>query len=210
MQSKRVQILDAASRLISERGYSQTSVDDVIKASGLCGKSHFYHYYKSKESLGYAILDKELDRLTERGLAILRETQIDALERLGLFIDTLVVSQAERGCKGGSCLGMLAAELADSHEGFRKRIDEVFLGWETHIESLLEEARPILRADVDTQRLARFVIATLEGAVLMSRVKRDVVVLQGIAADLKRFIETHAETSRAHRSVALTGSLEVI
>lgn len=199
MQSKRVQVLDAASRLVSERGYSQTSVDDVIKASGLCGKSHFYHYYKSKESLGYAILDKELERLTERGLAILRETEIDALERLGLFIDTLVVSQAERGCKGGSCLGMLAAELADSHEGFRKRIDEVFQGWETHIESLLEEARPILRDDVDTQRLARFVIATLEGAVLMSRVKRDVVVLQGIAADLKRFIEMHAETSRAHR-----------
>jgi TetR/AcrR family transcriptional repressor of nem operon len=210
MQSKRGEILTAASRLISERGYSQTSVDDVIKASGLCGKSHFYHYYKSKESLGYAILDKELERLTERGLAILRETQIDALERLGLFIDTLVVSQAERGCKGGSCLGMLAAELADSHEGFRKRIDEVFLGWETHIESLLEEARPVLRAEVDTQRLARFVIATLEGAVLMSRVKRDVVVLQGIAADLKRFIEMHAETSRAHRSGALTGSLEVI
>lgn len=209
MQSKRVQILDAASRLISERGYSQTSVDDVIKASGLCGKSHFYHYYKSKESLGYAILDKELERLTERGLAILRETQIDALERLGLFIDTLVVSQAERGCKGGSCLGMLAAELADSHEGFRKRIDQVFLGWETHIESLLGEARPVLRPDVDTQRLARFVIATLEGAVLMSRVKRDVVVLQGIAADLKRFIEMHAVTSRAHRTGALTGSLEV-
>jgi TetR/AcrR family transcriptional regulator, transcriptional repressor for nem operon len=199
MQSKRVQILDAASRLISERGYSQTSVDDVIKASGLCGKSHFYHYYKSKESLGYAILDKELERLTERGLAILRETNIDALERLGLFIDTLVVSQAERGCKGGSCLGMLAAELADSHEGFRQRIDEVFLGWETHIESLLEEAQPHLREDVDTKRLARFVIATLEGAVLMSRVKRDVAVLQGIAADLKRFIEMHAETSRAHR-----------
>ena len=113
MTSRRVEILDAASRLISERGYSQTSVGRCDQGVGIMWQEIiFYHYYKSKESLGYAILDKELERLTERGLAI-SEDQIDPSERLRaffffFFIDTLVVSQPSVGAKVGACLGMLA------------------------------------------------------------------------------------------------------
>ena len=191
MSDRRTQILDAAARLIGERGFTATSVEDVIRESRLSGKSHFYHYFKSKEELGYEVLNRQFERFTERGLAILREPMIDPVERLGLFIDSLVAVQAARGCKGGSPFGSLAAELADAHEGFRARIDAVFERWAGQIQALLWEARAQLRADVDPARLARFVIATLEGAMLMSRVSRDVAALQGIAHDLKRFVATH-------------------
>jgi TetR/AcrR family transcriptional repressor of nem operon len=191
MSDRRIQILDAAANLISQRGYTATSIDDVIRESHLSGKSHFYHYFKSKEELGYEVLNRQFERFTERGLAILREPMIDPVERLGLFIDSLVAVQAARGCKGGSPFGSLAAELADAHEGFRARIDAVFERWAGQLQSLLWEARAQLRADVDSARLARFVIATLEGAMLVSRVSRDVEALQGIAQDLKRFVGTH-------------------
>ncbi len=46
-------------------------------------------------------------------------------------------------------------------------------------------------------RLSRFIIAALEGAVLMTRVKRDISVLEGIAADLKRFIAMHVKDGAA-------------
>ena len=192
MKDRRAQILDSAALLISERGYTLTSVDDVIRESGLSGKSHFYHYFKSKEELGYAVLDRQFERFAERGLAILREPMIDPLERLALFIDSVVTAQAERGCKGGSPFGNLAGEMADAHDGFRERIDQVFERWASQIQSLLWEARGRLADGTDAVRLSRFIIATLEGALLMTRVKRDVAVLYGIAADLKRFIATHA------------------
>ena len=48
-----------------------------------------------------------------------------------------------------------------------------------------------MRDGVDAARLARFLIATLEGAVLMTRVTREITVMQGIADDLKRFIAMH-------------------
>ena len=191
MSDRRIQILDCAARLISERGYTLTSVDDVIRESGLSGKSHFYHYFRSKEELGYAVLNRQFERFAERGLAILREPMIDPLERLSLFIDSVVTAQAERGCKGGSPFGNLAGEMADAHEGFRERIDQVFERWASQIQSLLWEAREQLTEGTDAVRLSRFVIATLEGALLMTRVKRDVAVLYGIAVDLKRFIGTH-------------------
>jgi TetR/AcrR family transcriptional regulator, transcriptional repressor for nem operon len=191
MSDRRLQILDAASLLIAERGYNSTSVDDVIRGAKLSGKSHFYHYFRSKEELGYEVLNRQFERFAERGLAILREPMIDPLERLSLFIDAIVALQAERGGRGGSPFGNLAAELADAHEGFRIRIEAVFERWASQIRSLLWEARPQLHDDVDAVRLSRFIIATLEGAVLMTRVKRDIGVLEGIAIDLKRFIGTH-------------------
>ena len=126
VKTRRASILDTAARLIGERGYRPTSVEDVIREAGLSGKSHFYHYFPSKEAVGYEVLERQFERFTERGLAILREPMIAPLERLGLFIDSLVALQADRGGRGGSPFGSLAAEMADSHEGFRKRLDVVF------------------------------------------------------------------------------------
>ncbi len=204
MSDRRTQILDAAATLISERGFTATSVADVIKSAKLSGKSHFYHYFKSKEELGYEVLNRQFERFAERGLAILREPMIDPLERLNLFIDAVVALQSERGGRGGSPFGILAAELADAHDGFRVRIEAVFERWVSQIRSLLWEARPQLHDHVDAVRLSRFIIAALEGAVLMTRVKRDLSVLEGIAADLKRFIAMHVRDGaglQVHRNL---------
>jgi len=202
VKDRRSEILDIAAHLISERGFRETSIDDVIKSSKLSGKSHFYHYFKSKEELGYEVLNRQFERFAERGLAILREPMIDPLERLFLFIDTVVAAQAQRGFRGGSPFGNLAAEMADAHEGFRKRIEIVFERWASQIQSLLWEARPQLVDDVDAARLSRFIIATLEGALLMSRVQRDLTALQGIATDLKRFISMHVREPRPQDGTA--------
>lgn len=207
MSDRRAQILDAAATLIAERGFTSTSVDDVIKQARLSGKSHFYHYFKSKEELGYEVLNRQFERFAERGLAILREPMIDPLERLGLFIDAVVALQVEHGARRGSPFGNLAAEMADAHEGFRVRIEAVFERWASQIRSLLWEARPQLHDDVDAVRLSRFIIAALEGAVLMTRVKRDITVLEGIAADLKRFVSMHTRDAAGIQAGIQSGGM---
>jgi len=191
VKDRRTQIVDAAARLVAQRGFAGTSVDDVIREAALSGKSHFYHYFRSKEELGYAVLDRQFERFADRGLAVLREPMIDPLTRLALFIDALVGVQVARGCREGSPFGTLAAELADAHDGFRARIADVFEQWTAQLGSLLLEARPQLVDGTDPARLARFIIATLEGAMLMARVARDPAALQGVAHDLKRFIAMH-------------------
>jgi TetR/AcrR family transcriptional repressor of nem operon len=194
---RRKAILDAAARVIHERGFSHTSVEDLIEATGLSGKSHFYHYFPSKEALGMAVIDRQFERFTERGLAILSEPMIEPIDRLSLFIDTLVALQHEREGVTGSPFGNLAGELADSHEGFRRRLDEVFARWTSQLDALLREAGGLLRQGVDTVRLARFIVASLEGGMLMTRVTRDVGVMEGIGEDLKRFIATHLRDGEA-------------
>lgn len=195
MNTRRIQILDAASDLIAEKGFVQTSVDDVIARAGLSGKSHFYHYFKSKEELGHEVLARQFDVLGERGLSILREPTLDPIERLHVFIDSVVAIQAERGMKAGSPFGALATEMAEKDEGFRIRIARVFRNWTTEIAALLTQAQDRLEEDADPTRLARFIVATLEGATTMARMKRDVSVMHGVATDLKRFVSGHVRRS---------------
>jgi TetR/AcrR family transcriptional repressor of nem operon len=153
-------------------------------------QSHFYHYFKSRTN-SLEVLSRQFEKFADRGLAILREPMIDPIERLNLFIDSLVSLQTERGFRIGSPFGNLASEMADLHEGFRERLTLVFERWASQIQSLLWEARPYLTEQADTVRLSRFIIATLEGALMMSKVSRDAEMLRGIAADLKRFVSMH-------------------
>src|SRR5690606_32527815 len=141
VNQRRIQILDAAAELIAEKGFVQTSVDDVITHAGLSGKSHFYHYFKSKDELGQEVLARQFDVLGERGLSILREPSLDPLERLNVFIDSVVAIQAERGMKTGSPFGAMATEMAEQDEGFRTRIARVFRSWTEEIAGLLTQVQ---------------------------------------------------------------------
>ncbi|HYD52805.1 MAG TPA: TetR family transcriptional regulator [Gemmatimonadaceae bacterium] len=190
MKNRRVLILDAAARLLGERGFAQTSVEDVIEAAELSGKSHFYHYFRSKDELGFQVLERQFERFADRGLAVLREPMIAPLDRLRLFVDAIVALQAERAGRGGSPFGALAAELADTHEGFRERLDSVFERWAAPLEALFVELRPHLVEDADPGRLAHFVIATLEGGMLLARVKRAQSVMDGVGAELWHYLES--------------------
>lgn len=190
MKDRRTQIVEAATAVMRRQGFSDTSIDEVIRESGLCGKGHFYHYFKSKEELGYAVLKLQFESFTERGLVALRDPTHEPIERLTHFIDAVISAQG--GCPAGTPCGALATEMASQHEGFRQLVDALFQRWADQIEAVLWEARPRLSDDVDTARLARFIVATLEGAWFMSRVKGDAASAAGIATELKRSVRSYA------------------
>src|SRR5512134_2145367 len=66
-RSTRETILDAATNLMRVNGYRTTSLDEVLRESGV-GKGNFYYHFKSKEELGYAILDQIIGSFLERTL----------------------------------------------------------------------------------------------------------------------------------------------
>lgn len=193
MSNKRTQILDAAAELIAAKGFVQTSVDDVIASAGLSGKSHFYHYFKSKETLGHEVLARQFDVLAGHGLAILREPTTNPVERVYVFIDAIVALQSERGEKTSSPFGALVTEMTAMDEGSRVRIARVFRSWTEEIARLLASVQAQLEDNTEPLRLARFIVATLEGATTMARMKRDLTLMQGVAADLKRFVAGHVK-----------------
>ena len=190
MKDRRSQIIDAAASLMCRMGFEQTSVDDVIREARLCGKGHFYHHFKSKEELGHAVLQREFERFAEQGLSILRDPLVPPLTRLERFIDATVSDSDEERGGWGCPFGNLSIDFADRREGLRRELATVFEKWATQLDTLLYEARSELKEGTDTERLAHFIIATLEGAMLMSRVQRRPEITRAIAEQLKQFVGT--------------------
>ncbi|HEY7203677.1 MAG TPA: TetR family transcriptional regulator C-terminal domain-containing protein [Methylomirabilota bacterium] len=186
----RDQILNAAARLMHVQGYQSTSLDDVLRESGV-GKGNFYYYFKSKEDLGYAIIDRTTRAFVERSLSpAFADVDADPIAQVDAFLDRVLDAQRQRNCVGGCVMGNLASELSDVHEGFRQRLAEIFDIWRTHLADALRrgQRRGYLRGDADTSRLAQFLVAGLEGAILLGKVTRDIAVMEKCVEELKQHL----------------------
>jgi TetR/AcrR family transcriptional regulator, transcriptional repressor for nem operon len=179
-------ILDAASRLIHIRGFNNTSVDDILRESG-AGKGNFYYYFKSKDELGFAILDRSVERIRQDLTEKYFTKGTDPWEQLQGFLDFPVEWARERGCTGGCPLGNLAVEMSDIHEEFRQRLNRAFDELRSRIELSLEQARNqgTLQGDANIPRLAHFIIAGFEGAFMLGKLRKDPEVVAAVIAELK-------------------------
>ena len=78
--SRRNEILDAAQQLFYQKGYEQTSVQDLLNAIGIA-KGTFYHYFDSKQ----ALLQELTDRIVVEAMALVeklvKDPQLTALEK---------------------------------------------------------------------------------------------------------------------------------
>lgn len=186
----RDQILNAAARLIHVQGYQCTSLDDVLRESGV-GKGNFYYYFKSKEDLGYAIIDRITRGFVERSLGpSFADTEADPVAQIHEFLDRVLDAQRLRKCVGGCVMGNLASELSDVHEGFRQRLAGIFELWRAQLAEAVSrgQARGRLRTDVDASRVAQFLVAGLEGSILLSKVTKDITVMERCVEELKRHL----------------------
>jgi TetR/AcrR family transcriptional regulator, transcriptional repressor for nem operon len=179
-KTTREAILSAAMRLMHVHGYNATSLDDVLRESGV-GKGNFYYHFRSKEDLGYAILDQLADPGTP------------PLAQIRCFLDRIVQAQRDRQCRGGCAMGNLALELSDVHEGFRKRLASVFTTWHERIAETLAEAkrRGHVAAACDPESSARFLVASLEGSILLGKVSKDIEVMEQCVRELKRYLTAY-------------------
>ena len=190
----REQILDAATRLMHVSGYRSTSLDDVLRASGV-GKGNFYYYFKSKEELGYAILERIVRGFVERTLEpSFADPGRPPLDRIHRFLDCVLETQRQRNCVGGCPMGNLASELSDVHEGFRRRLAEIFTRWRERLTEALREAQSegSLALTCDAGRLAQFLVASLEGAILMTKVTKEIQVMETCVGELKAHLAHYA------------------
>ncbi len=186
MASTREQILDAASRLVHVRGFNNTSVDEILRECGV-GKGNFYYYFKSKDELGFAILDRNIERLGTELLEKSFNRDKDPWQQILDFLNSQVETARQRGCTGGCLLGNLAVEMSDIHEEFRRRLNKAFDQLRSRIEDTLAQARAqgTLRSEVDVPRLAHFVVAGFEGAYMMGKLHKNVEIMAGVVEELK-------------------------
>lgn len=191
----RERILDAAANLMFTHGVSGTSLDDVRVVTGT-SKSQLYHYFRDKEDLVRAVIERQTEQVLDA-----QRPELDCLDSfaaLARWRERVIGLQRANNCVGGCPVGSLASELADSSEGAREELAASFARWEGYLAAAFSVMRDRgkLRSSVSPQDLATAVISALEGGVLLTQTSRSTRPLE-IALDM----------ALAHvRSYATTGS----
>ena len=169
--SKREEIVEAALDQFHTHGFNATGVKDITDAARV-PKGSFYNHFESKEALA----DVALVRYGEsRRLAELADRSVEPLARLRAHFEFLR-SETERqyDYKRGCMFGNFGAEIADHSDGLRGTVRESFHAWARAIASPLAEARDAgaVRADLDPDKTARFLLSAWEGTLISARADR--------------------------------------
>jgi TetR/AcrR family transcriptional repressor of nem operon len=183
-------LVAGALRLMEVRGYQNTSLDDVLREAGV-GKGNFYYHFRSKEDLGHAILDQIIGSFLERTLEpCFSDPAGYRLGQIRCFLSRVLEHQRQRKCVGGCAMGNLASELSDVHEGFRARLASVFMAWQERLTLVLREAqtRGELVQSCEPEAVAHFVVAALEGSILLSKVTKNIAVMEQCVTELERYL----------------------
>jgi len=80
-QRRRKEIFDASVHLFLEKGFNQTSMQEIAQAAGV-GKSTLYDYFSSKEEIMVSFFEEEIRRITECAQEIMSKN-LSVTEKLG-------------------------------------------------------------------------------------------------------------------------------
>ncbi|RMH51805.1 MAG: hypothetical protein D6682_03405 [Zetaproteobacteria bacterium] len=103
-----------------------------------------------------------------------------------------------RGLLLGCPLGQLAQEMAPLDADFRDGCEQVFTMWREGLAGVLtlgQQQRQV-RDDVDTDAVARFIIAAVEGSIAMARQAADIDRARAILRQCSEHLVQHLEWLR--------------
>ena len=76
----RQQILDTARPIIAGKGFAAVGLSEILAAAGV-PKGSFYHWFRSKEQFGEALLDRHFENYVAHVDAVLHAAGMTAGER---------------------------------------------------------------------------------------------------------------------------------
>jgi AcrR family transcriptional regulator len=78
---RRKELLDVAEGLFHTQGYATTTVEDIVRETGVA-KGTFYHYFRSKEEVLAALATRMVDTMAKELRKIAAETSVPPISRL--------------------------------------------------------------------------------------------------------------------------------
>lgn len=164
----RARLIASARYLFWERGFAGTSMSDLL-AHAEVNSGSFYHFFESKEALLRAVLEGYLHALRPMVVEPAFATTDDPIARIFAILAGYRERILQTECRYGCPLGRLALEIDPENRPAHDLIARNFQGWITVIRECLEQARDRLPSGTDVDALATYVLAVMEGGVMISR-----------------------------------------
>jgi AcrR family transcriptional regulator len=165
----RQRIIAQAAPIFNQRGFAGVSMQDVMEATGL-EKGGLYRHFTSKEELAVEAFRYALDRARETRLGGVSDIE-GAIPQLRYAVHRFVRTPSPM--PGGCPLMNTAIDADDSNPALRALAKEGIQSWKARLAHIVEDGMRSgeIRKGTRPRQIANLIVATLEGALMISRLE---------------------------------------
>jgi AcrR family transcriptional regulator len=182
-EATRQRIIEEAAPIFNQRGFDGCSMNDLMQATGL-EKGGIYRHFANKQELATEAFRFALAQSVKFRTGHLDEIS-GSIAKLRKVVEVFI--ETPSAIPGGCPLMNTAIDADDGNEALRELARKGIQDWRARLARIVEtgiKAKEI-RPSTDPRRVANTLIATLEGALMISRLENSRRPLRDAQASLE-------------------------
>jgi TetR/AcrR family transcriptional regulator, transcriptional repressor for nem operon len=186
-EETRRRIVAAAAPIFNQRGYEGSSLSALMEATGL-KKGGIYRHFSSKEELAAEVFDYTWDAAWKARMLHLDE-RANGVDKLKQLVANFI--ECKPPIAGGCPVLNTAVDADNGNPVLRDRVGKALKFWKSRLQKIVKQAaeRGEIRSGVDPKAVATLIVATLEGALMISRIEQTDGALRQVQAHLNDYLE---------------------
>lgn len=179
-EKPRTRLIKTAARLLQQQGYHATGLNQILEESAAPRGSLYFYFPGGKEELASAALRVSRDYVATALRQVLA-AHPDLGEGLRAYLRLAARVLARSGYRDGCPVATVTLETAATSDTLQVAARDAFGEWQLLLEERLRRAGWSPAAAVPR---AILILAAIEGALMLSRARRDTVPLETIGEQL--------------------------
>src|SRR5262245_8999797 len=189
----RQRILRAAFQEFYRYGFQAGSLNRIVEATELT-KGALFHHFAGKLELGYAVVDEVIwPEFHAAWIAPLERSEDPIRDTKRLLRRFAAEGPVAGGSLTQGCpVNNLAQEMSPLDEGFRQRLEKIYVSWRAAFQTALAAAirSGKVRKGLSTAKVAAFLVAAIEGIVGTTKNAQDPRLLREAGEVLLDYLDS--------------------
>lgn len=175
----RTRLLDSGSELFIEKGFNGCGLSEILRHAGV-PKGSFYHYFRSKQDFGVALIERTCAEYEAELTPMLEDPTHSPLERLRRVFEHYREECASDAPTRECLIPKLALETANLCEDMHTAVKGAYRLWADLLAGPIRAGQAIgeIRTDQDATRLADTLVMLWEGATMRMQIDGDTACLE--------------------------------
>jgi len=181
-------IVEKTAPIFNMKGYAGTSLNDIMQATSLT-KGSIYGNFVNKDDVALAAFDfnlKQVDKVIRDEMVSSTTFREKLLVYTKVYEDFLEFPFPEGGCP----VLNTAVEADDTHPELKERAREAIIRWKDSLAKLIQKGigNNEFRPDIDPEQIALTIIATIEGAIMITKLTGRLNYRKAIMGSVEKLI----------------------
>jgi TetR/AcrR family transcriptional regulator, transcriptional repressor for nem operon len=190
-EKTRGKILSAGFETVYRKGFRSTSVNEIVAKAGVT-QGAFFHYFPTKNDLGYALADEVLkDMILNRWIRPLSAYR-NPVQGIAARFRKLMEATTDEELGLGCPLNNLTQEMSSVDPVFRDKLRGDLAEWIKETEGYLKKAQAegYLKPEIDTRSAAEFLVMMEEGSWALAKVLGDRRIYRSMYDGYRKYLES--------------------